>query len=49
MRVIKYYSWEDRFASKVSDIREKELETLKKAQTMRAYNMFLINANPGTV
>jgi ABC-type multidrug transport system fused ATPase/permease subunit len=46
MRVIKYYSWEERFSNKVHDIREKELETLKKAQTMRAYNMFLINANP---
>ena len=42
----RYYAWEDRFADKIYDIRQKELSTLRKAQVMRAFNMFLINANP---
>ncbi|XP_047940588.1 ABC transporter C family member 12-like [Salvia hispanica] len=46
MDTVKYYAWEKSFKSKIQVLRDDELSWVRKAQTLQAWNTFILNSIP---
>ena len=46
IQLVKCYTWEESFRSKISSVRENELREIKKYSMIRAINSFIISALP---